>query len=198
MVQCKGCNRGFTSSGYKLHIIRPINLVCRTIHLKEVNALCANDAEVAQDINTGPGLEDEDVAFEQLFDGIEDEFDGIVDGFSALDSESNSSNDSDGLDELLEELHLAEDDAGIAPHQPMVEGHEIKDFPGMEAGAPKVTPTARKSTYTKYQERLNRESVYAPFASKLDWEVARWAKLCGPSSSALDELLRIEGVSRLL
>lgn len=37
---------------------------------------------------------------------------------------------------------------------------------------------------------------FAPFLSKLDWEVARWAKLRGPGSTAFSELMGIEGVSR--
>jgi hypothetical protein len=38
---------------------------------------------------------------------------------------------------------------------------------------------------------------YGPFSSKLDWEIAHWAKMRGPGSNALTELLSIEGV-RLL
>ncbi|KAI0311688.1 hypothetical protein OF83DRAFT_1177336 [Amylostereum chailletii] len=40
--------------------------------------------------------------------------------------------------------------------------------------------------------------IWHPFASKMDWEVARWAKLRGPSSTALSELLSIEGLRDLL
>ncbi|THH00887.1 hypothetical protein EW026_g1714 [Hermanssonia centrifuga] len=39
---------------------------------------------------------------------------------------------------------------------------------------------------------------YAPFTSKLEWEVARWAKLRGPGSTALTDLLSIEGVHEKL
>ncbi|KAI0039049.1 hypothetical protein FA95DRAFT_1585366 [Auriscalpium vulgare] len=35
---------------------------------------------------------------------------------------------------------------------------------------------------------------YHPFPSKLAWEVAKWAKLRGPTSTALTDLLAIEGV----
>jgi hypothetical protein len=42
------------------------------------------------------------------------------------------------------------------------------------------------------QSNLN---PYAPFASKMDWEIARWAKLRGPGSTAFTELMSIEGVS---
>jgi len=41
------------------------------------------------------------------------------------------------------------------------------------------------------------ENIYAPFASRLDWEVAQWAKLRGPSSSSFTELMAIEGVSHI-
>lgn len=37
-------------------------------------------------------------------------------------------------------------------------------------------------------------TAYAPFPSRLDWEVARWAKLRGPTSTAVSELLNIGGV----
>ncbi|KAG1746060.1 hypothetical protein EDD22DRAFT_981986 [Suillus occidentalis] len=42
------------------------------------------------------------------------------------------------------------------------------------------------------------ENVYHPFASKMEWEVARWAKLRGLSSTALSDLLAIEGISERL
>lgn len=38
-------------------------------------------------------------------------------------------------------------------------------------------------------------NIYAPFSSQLDWEVGKWAKLRGPSSTAFTDLMRIEGVS---
>ena len=37
-------------------------------------------------------------------------------------------------------------------------------------------------------------NFWAPFKSKLDWEVAKWAKLRGAGSTAFSELLAIEGV----
>ncbi|KAG2148156.1 uncharacterized protein EDB93DRAFT_1240504 [Suillus bovinus] len=39
---------------------------------------------------------------------------------------------------------------------------------------------------------------YAPFNSRVDWEVARWAKLCGPTSTAFLDLLTINGVHEKL
>ncbi|KAJ3562007.1 hypothetical protein NP233_g9840 [Leucocoprinus birnbaumii] len=39
---------------------------------------------------------------------------------------------------------------------------------------------------------------FHPFKSKVDWEMARWAKLRGPGSTAFSELLAIEGVREAL
>jgi hypothetical protein len=45
-------------------------------------------------------------------------------------------------------------------------------------------------------DRFNGQNMYAPFASRLDWEVARWAKLRGAGSTAFSDLLAVEGVRR--
>lgn len=55
------------------------------------------------------------------------------------------------------------------------------------------------SGYAAYENTLsgsadNPDRIYAPFASRTDWEIARWAKLRGPGSTAVSELLSIERV----
>ncbi|KAJ3567978.1 hypothetical protein NP233_g6016 [Leucocoprinus birnbaumii] len=42
------------------------------------------------------------------------------------------------------------------------------------------------------------DNPYSPFSSEVNWEIARWAKLRGPSSTAFSELLAIEGVCEKL
>ncbi|KAG2365018.1 hypothetical protein BDR07DRAFT_1470591 [Suillus spraguei] len=44
----------------------------------------------------------------------------------------------------------------------------------------------------------NSENPYSPFSSRMDWEIAQWAKLRGPSSTAFSDLLSIEGVNEHL
>lgn len=50
--------------------------------------------------------------------------------------------------------------------------------------------------YMGYQKGLggDAQSIYAPFASEMDWEFAKWAKLRGPGSTSVSELLQIKGV----
>ena len=68
----------------------------------------------------------------------------------------------------------------------------VVKFPGM-AGA-SSTNTGNVDTH---QDNAPAGNPFAPFLSKLDWEVARWAKLRGPGSTAFSELMAIEGVSRV-
>ncbi|KAF9787519.1 hypothetical protein BJ322DRAFT_1003262 [Thelephora terrestris] len=70
-------------------------------------------------------------------------------------------------------------------------------------GAGEVLETQPSSVgYQQYASGLGAEengpSEWAPFSTQLEWEVARWAKLRGPSSTALSELLQINGLSRAL
>ncbi|KAI0704544.1 hypothetical protein C8Q76DRAFT_630995 [Earliella scabrosa] len=72
-------------------------------------------------------------------------------------------------------------------------------FPGVHAGAP-INKQPMSSEYERYQEVIDSDGVnpYAPFRSRMDWEIARWAKMRGPGSTALTELLEIEELVTLL
>ncbi|KAJ6557130.1 hypothetical protein B0H10DRAFT_2370751 [Mycena sp. CBHHK59/15] len=53
--------------------------------------------------------------------------------------------------------------------------------------------------YERYKEELgDPDNVWAPFTSKLEWELAQWAKLRGPGSTAFTDLLKISGVTERL
>ncbi|KAI0040537.1 hypothetical protein FA95DRAFT_1549668 [Auriscalpium vulgare] len=70
----------------------------------------------------------------------------------------------------------------------------VVHFPGL-AGAPIAQPAP--GTYDQHAARLpphDPSNEWAPFSNKLEWEIARWAKLRGPTSTAFTELLQIEGV----
>ncbi|CDO69394.1 hypothetical protein BN946_scf185040.g7 [Trametes cinnabarina] len=54
--------------------------------------------------------------------------------------------------------------------------------------------------YSLYKTTVDGEDrcIYAPFRSRIDWEVARWAKMRGPGSNAGSELLGIDGLADAL
>lgn len=67
---------------------------------------------------------------------------------------------------------------------------------GGRAGEP-VGSNQQHLAYTQYSHDLHTAEIpneWAPFSTRMDWEVARWAKLRGPSSTALSELLKVDGV----
>ncbi|KAG1758018.1 hypothetical protein EDB19DRAFT_1936650 [Suillus lakei] len=63
-----------------------------------------------------------------------------------------------------------------------------------------INPTKQLSnvTYRAQLDGSGTDNAYAPFASKLDWEMAQWAKLRGPSSTVFSELIYIEGLSEMI
>jgi hypothetical protein len=70
----------------------------------------------------------------------------------------------------------------------------IEQFTEGRAGAP--VDNRGVPAHIKYQNKVNNpDNIFEPFNSKLDWEFAQWAKTQGSSSSAVTDLLSIEGVS---
>jgi len=92
-------------------------------------------------------------------------------------------------------------DSDVSHQSSAMELHErshgdtyICSFPLQSAGLP--IQNSVTGAYHQYQHKLsNKTNMWAPFASQIDFEVAQWAKLRGPGSTALTELLEINGVS---
>jgi len=69
----------------------------------------------------------------------------------------------------------------------------IDHFPSGNPGMPIPGLPQGPSAYESYQATAS-DSVWAPFQSEIDWKFAHWAKMCGPTSSAVAELLAIPEV----
>ncbi|KAH8101598.1 hypothetical protein BXZ70DRAFT_891549 [Cristinia sonorae] len=69
----------------------------------------------------------------------------------------------------------------------------IQHFPLDSAGKPIQQGSTVFDSYG-----TDASNPYAPFSSKMDWEIARWSKLLGPGSNCLDRLLSIEGLPEAL
>ena len=65
---------------------------------------------------------------------------------------------------------------------------------GGQAGAVVEEATPSNNHYSTEVGAHHDENIYAPFSSELDWKFARWAKLRGPGSTSVTELMAIEGV----
>ncbi|KAJ6558402.1 hypothetical protein B0H19DRAFT_1376819 [Mycena capillaripes] len=75
-------------------------------------------------------------------------------------------------------------------HKPIVD-----KYPGGLAGKP-ISTTLDQTSEKAYESTIGstESNPYAPFTSKMDWELAKWAKLRGAGSTAFTDLLNIEGV----
>ncbi|KZT20962.1 hypothetical protein NEOLEDRAFT_1074287 [Neolentinus lepideus HHB14362 ss-1] len=130
---------------------------------------------------------------------LEDHWEPLPSASSSNHSESSEDTSSEGDDltsesELLSDRSLAEEALRRAPI--------VERFSSGTAGAPILSGNddTIKTTYQQYSEEMHMSPTnpYAPFESKLDWEIAKWAKLRGPGSTAMTELLKIEGVCESL
>ncbi|THU87904.1 hypothetical protein K435DRAFT_680843 [Dendrothele bispora CBS 962.96] len=95
-----------------------------------------------------------------------------------------SDSEDEDSDEFLNPRHEAESS--------LTEDPFIESYPNPQAGAPLAS--GLKSENERYLETLpggTAENPWAPFKSEMDWAIAKWAKLRGPSSTALTELLSI-------
>ena len=109
--------------------------------------------------------------------------------------ESYPTNDPDtddrDIDEPMDDPNVDTRDDG-RPNLPHI---FVQTFTHGRAGAP--VNGIRISADQHYQSNLTpngASNIYAPFASKLDWEFAKWAKSSSISSTAITNLLKIEGV----
>lgn len=72
----------------------------------------------------------------------------------------------------------------------------IIKFPTGQAGAVHMEQVVDDNLNASYTRKVgSAENPFYPFSSKMEWEIAQWAKMRGPSSTAFTELMNIEGAS---
>ncbi|KAM6491367.1 hypothetical protein JOM56_013141 [Amanita muscaria] len=75
----------------------------------------------------------------------------------------------------------------------------VAPYPNPAAGT--VYSSVEVAENTRYEALVGEallHNPYAPFTSQLEWEIAKWAKLRGPSSTAFTDLMAIDGVQEQL
>ena len=107
----------------------------------------------------------------------------------------------DRTDDEEDEMDWVDDPLPMLPerstaHDALQNAYYTEDFndkyPDARAGM--CFGTEQDSNLQYQADLLDDMNTWSPFSSKLDWEVARWAKLRGPSSTAFSELLAIDEV----
>lgn len=128
------------------------------------------------------------------------------------DSHGTNSSSDDGFDDPLNEnddsdhinanTNTNDDEHGRTLTRPeIVQSQEelwveptVVHYPGSRAGEVCSEGIAAMQAYENALGGPS-ENPYSPFGSQIDWEIAKWAKLRGPSATSFTELLNISGVS---
>ncbi|KAH9911538.1 uncharacterized protein BXZ73DRAFT_93357 [Epithele typhae] len=125
---------------------------------------------------------------------------------------SDSSSSTDGNGEAGDKTPDSEDlDAHIRRREERWKKQRVQDalratthvvhFPDALAGSPvhlQPEQTTYQETRSAVQAGENLNNLYAPFLSFIDCAVAMWAKMRGPGSTAVTDLLEIEGLASRL
>ncbi|KAG6835140.1 hypothetical protein H0H93_004526 [Arthromyces matolae] len=138
-----------------------------------------------------PESEDSDDDFEEA-EG-HDEVPPLEPQRTAHTSPSLLTDEMDEDNEMTEEYHVAKRLRGGVEDRLSRDPIVVK-FPLRSAGMTYPSPGSQTPNEQYRADLGNLENSYAPFSSKLDWDIAKWAKMRGPSSTAFTELMKIEGV----
>jgi len=106
-----------------------------------------------------------------------------------LEGEENADSDGEGDRRHNIGRFIIGDGYGV---KPTVRIRYSDKYPNARAGQPLSREETRDSGYASALG--GGDNPWAPFNSKKDWEIARWAKLRGMGSTAFSELLAIDGV----
>ncbi|KAF8267150.1 hypothetical protein EI94DRAFT_1842165 [Lactarius quietus] len=105
---------------------------------------------------------------------------------------------------------MAQDEHRLEPHHPPMSPNCTVEQDAGHSSDSDHTPRVNDSLPNRREAELNLErcpiitgensqsNLYTPFASQLEWEVARWAKLRGPTSTSFTKLMAIDGIQEKL
>lgn len=209
MVECPGCLRNDLSvTGLSQHLAKTKDTCCNAVLTASHSNLGTSssprhDGMDMQDLEDGLLQPEDEEPLTPLDDTSSDEEDATeeyewepavqendIDIPSIELDDPMDNNDSNGADrksrQHAERQIFEQDRVTIVP------------YPDSRAGKP-ITCAEVQDANTTYGSSIgNAENPYSPFSSRMDWEIAQWAKLRGPSSTAFSDLLSIRGVSERL
>ncbi|KAF8873438.1 hypothetical protein BD779DRAFT_1477022 [Infundibulicybe gibba] len=191
MPTCSGCNMIFpTVPGLTTHLRRTVNPQCLAL-FRQASAYLPSLDDGDSDGNNKPfempAMDTQPVAFAGDFFGAnytEEDFNMLDEATTVMPLDSDDDSDSD--DSCSDDFCQGDNwEPPLPPRSPD------------PTGVPIPTMSAPKSGYLDYKTQFGTDggtNIWAPFKSQLDWEVAKWAKLRGPGSTAFTELLKLQGI----
>jgi hypothetical protein len=222
-VQCRGCGRRFVPRGLSEHVNKSRDPRCRSA-LRTSRVPVATSSSIQRPttpplLNHNEAVPDDPIsedgehrghacgtegafaitrgAFSRtsilhiITDNTGDLNGMLIEPPGPADLEDLGVTDDETPEELLPQTEVG--DQADASDSESASAVIVEHFPFGEPGAP-VPGRAQGPTAFDSQQARFTDSPWAPFRSQLDWDIARWAKLRGPTSTALSELLAVQGV----
>ncbi|KAG1896128.1 uncharacterized protein F5891DRAFT_1193360 [Suillus fuscotomentosus] len=203
-TRCPACfHDNLTVTGFSQHLAKSRNPHCQALYCQSHSQIHANDPYYEPDTDGVYGQDD--LEFAQA-----DDLEFVWEQISGHDDADDDASD-DGLNaepEWEPPVEAVEEDNGSSMDDPKIQaraqglrGCVVMPYPDPRAGeqiANQANHHAANVEYGAHFANTEQENLYHPFTCKMDWEVARWAKLHGVSSTAFSDLLAIEGVSECL
>ncbi|KAI9435278.1 hypothetical protein H4582DRAFT_2112374 [Lactarius indigo] len=188
MVDCRGCGRKrLKRSGIVQHCSQSNDPRCQSYlaQLRSAKLVSVNGVTKAAKKRKRDEPESGVHPVENVGDIISE--DTVDNGpYSAMDGAVIAGSGDDSIS--------SEDEGPVLERRP-----KVTRYPGGNAG---VAHSKKNMTENqKYEAKVgdvSQSNPYAPFASSLDWQIAKWAKLCGPSSTAFTKMMAIDGVQERL
>ncbi|KAG2041091.1 hypothetical protein BDR03DRAFT_979554 [Suillus americanus] len=222
---CSACGRDdLTVTGLSQHIAKSHDPRCHTLYSQsrsrtnnKANSVDDTEAELALDEGDYNRIYNEDeferpasAASEHAADSDEEDFDEHLlfePEWEAAPLQPQA--DEDNNLDLLDDVFAFEDDElediqqntrqDIEARAQGQSGFVRVPYPDPHAGRSMSHGSVDHGANVAYGAHLaNDENPYHPFNSQIKWEVARWAKLRGATSTAFSDLLSIDGVSEHL
>ncbi|THU80172.1 hypothetical protein K435DRAFT_823723 [Dendrothele bispora CBS 962.96] len=193
--QCEGCNRSFLGGRFLQHLRKTTNRACQQYAAKLYSQAAVFPPESSTAANTDSDLEGH-FGMQGITEFMDIDRTGDYFGnYDDLRPESDIGPDSTAAFSVS-----AGHDAPPPPtHPDCFRKPFVKNYPDPRAGAPLPSQTTYVDGNSRYTQDIGQKgNVWAPFQSEIDWKVAKWAKLRGPSSTAVTELLSIDGVPEKL
>ena len=203
-LSCPGCGKTFSRPKYqKSHLSQTANPACITIqntaftsegklpphpasqstsNIPAHTALLLNghNSNAAENLSTSPGPSHNNT--------------GDIDGGDNGLGDTGSDGESEDLDADSEDYGHPPTLSEFVPLPEVPEVEPVRvPFPGQRAGEVLLEGIP---TMMEHENNLGgpTPNPYFPFNSEINWELAKWARLRGPSATSFTELLQINGV----
>ncbi|KAF7372382.1 hypothetical protein MVEN_00098600 [Mycena venus] len=208
---CKGCKVLFTPTGLGYHLAQTTNLACQAIYFAQRDYIPQLDIGN----HAGPALQPASLPGPDFLDDLGNNFDppdsddNDMPGLVNVDDSDDEDEPETGWEPPMQPdpdarmnlpLNEPAPSLGDVAHQargdPLSKSASFSHhtLPVLVDGPEKPLRT-ETLPYTKYSDLIpqSADNPWAPFMSQVDWEVAKWAKLRGSTTTAVTDLLAIDG-----